>query len=114
MDAAAPTTAPIEQKTPYELALDAFDRQAAIVNAQMAFMHAQILPPRHIGTSLDDIDNAHDLMMETFGRLQSLAEEAGIEVPESTAAKFDMLNNSYNLFRKNASAPSDAMIISLT
>lgn len=111
MDTAAQTTEP---KTPYEAALEAFDRQAAVVNAQMGFMHAQILPPKHVGTSLDDIDNAHDLMMETFGRLQSLAEEAGVELPESTVAKFDMLNNSYNLFRDNASAPSDAMIISLT
>lgn len=111
MDAAAPITEP---KTPYELASEAFDRQAAVVNAQMGFMHAQILPPRHVGTSLQDIDNAHDRMVGAFAQLQSAAEGAGLEMPERTVSTFDMLTNSYSLFRgSDASTPSDAMIASL-
>ncbi len=112
MNTAAPQQ--VEQKTPFELAHEAFDRQAAVVNAQMGFMHAQILPPRHIGTSLADIDNAYGLMVEAFGNLTAIAEDAGVELPEAAAQKFDMLAGSYALFSGTDSHPSDALIASLS
>jgi hypothetical protein len=99
------------QKTPYELAHEAFDQQAAVVNAQMGFVHAMILPPRHINTDGASIQAAHDLMAERFETLRTIAESAGAEVGEDAVAKFQMLTNSYGLFANRQPSQTPAFIV---
>ncbi len=99
------------QKTPYEMAHEAFDQQAAVVNAQMGFVHATILPPKHINTDSASIAAAYDLMTERFGTLQTIAESVGAEIDEDTQAKFQMLTDSYGLFAKRQPSQTPAFIV---
>ena len=95
--------------TPYELAEQAFDRQAALLNAQMGWVHAQVFPPEHVRTDPQSIEKAHDALVERFGVLQALAGEAGAQVDEERTNTFNMLGRSYALYnRPSSGGPSAA------
>lgn len=88
-----------EETTPAGLALGDFEKARATLNAQMAFVHAQVMPDSRVSTSPDAIEQAHKDLTAAYEALRTLEEAGEVSVDDEVHASFQMLQGSYTLYQ---------------